>query len=267
MIIRKIIFIAIALFLSSCGGGSGGNQGGTPINTQQATLDSNNTETIISEVVRALSLGITAEVGPNLNSPNFNASPLQLTQNGCLQGNISFSLTKDLNNAVTGNGAYNTYENCAQLTLSGDVAVTGALVGSRIGNFNYTFTNLLFTVTNTTITYRFSGSIDLTWKPSVGGSAGYIMVLNGTLYDSGQNTLFRVENFSIDANLAAGVQYILISGKLTHPVHGYVDISSINRIDFNIPGIEPQSGEFILTGNASKATVTYGSGGHSVVIE
>lgn len=263
MILRKITIIAIVIFLSACGGGSDA----TPPNNQQAILDSSNTETFITEVVKAMSLAMTVEFGPNLNSQNFNATPLLATQNGCLLGNISFSLTRGANNSVTGSGTYNNYENCIQLTLNGDIAISGTLITSRVEKFNSTFTNLSFTVTNTATIYRLSGSIDLSWKPSVGGSAGYIMVLNGTLYNSGQNAEIKLENFSIDANLAAGVQYILVSGKLTHATHGYVDISSTKRIDFHIPGVEPQSGEFVLTGKASKATVTYGSGGHSVVFE
>lgn len=214
----------------------------------------------------AVAAGITTRVGPYLTILSNVPPVVTARQNGCLQGTATFTLNRNASNDVTGTGAYSGLENCAFWTLTGNVNVTGKLISDRIENFTYSFTDLAYTRTGTTETYHFSGTIELVWKPSVMGSAGYVMKANGTVRDSAQDLVFTLQDFQIDSDISAGQQSVLVSGRITDPVHGYVDLGTAVRFIFVLPGTTIWSGTFTMTGAGQTATVTFTNGTSSAVI-
>jgi len=257
------IFVTAGL-LSGCGGGGGGGEGGSvPLGTTAANLDNSNVGTFATYAALATRLGAATRFGPFLNIPASPPGALQYT--GCLGGlgnTVTFILTPSTG-TVSGNATYSNFDNCYFLPLNGTASVTGTLIGTnQVDSFTLTFANFSYS------SFLASGTIMLTWKPSFQGSAGYIMAINATVSDASHNPLFRLDNFQIDSNLSAGLESVLVSGRLT-AVPGFVDLSSgTNRLDLPAPSTGFQSGALAMTGLSQIATVTYtgGMGAFTAVI-
>jgi len=194
-----------------------------------------------------------------------------LIRNGNLSwytnGNIVLgnTLTMALAYRVTGNATYSNFDRCVGLRLNGTAGVTGTLNGTtNVDVFSLTPTGFTYTRTGNGDVFRASGTLALRWKPSVQGSAGYFMTIDATVSDSNQSALFRLDNFQIDSDLAAGVENVLISGRLT-TVDGFVDISSGSRLDLPSPSSGLGPGSLTMVGATQIATVNYAGNGISTV--
>jgi hypothetical protein len=266
---KNFVAMIVCTALAACGGGgtSSSPSPQTTNNTTAATISAANVNDFINNVSMAIAFGITTRVGPNLHVVSNIPPVVTVQQNGCLLGTATFTLNRDGNNNVVGTGAYSDFENCAAWTIMGNVDVTGILVVDSIENFLLTFTDLTYTRTGTTESYHFSGTISLVWKPSVMGSAGYVMRGNGTVRDANNATVFALQDFQIDADMSAGQQSMLVSGRITNPVHGHVDLNTTSRFIFMLPGETIWSGSFAMTGANQTATVTYTNGTPLVSIQ
>ena len=263
--IRFIFFIIATILISSCGGGSdGGNPDVPTALIPQASIDSSNVHSFVSKLGLSITVGLTTEVSKNLSIQNVNGNSFDGQVMGCLNGTALFSLTDDGNGNVTGSGSYNEYENCIGLTLTGNTSLNGTMTGNTINTLNYNFSDLSYTKTGSTIKYRMSGKLALTWKPSVAGSAGYIMTIDANIFDGSGEVVSKLENFIIDSDISAGTQSLLITGRLYDLTHGYIDVSTQNRFQFYIPGEVPWTGEFSLSGKDNVAIIKYASGNYSV---
>lgn len=98
------------------------------------------------------------------------------------------------------------------------------------------------------------------------GSSGYVMKSNGTVRNSSQATVFTMQDFQIDSDIGAGVQSILVSGRIIDATSGYVGVNTSSRFTFFLPGTTIWSGSFAMTGAGPTATVTYTDGIPSAVI-
>ena len=72
---------------------------------------------------------------------------------------------------------------------------------------------------------------------------------------------FRLDNFRIDSDVAAGIEHLFISGRLTM-ADGFVDITpTATRFDLAVPSTGLQNGTVRMTGASTIATVFFNGGG------
>jgi hypothetical protein len=260
---RAFVSFVVVVGLASCGGGGGGGGGGgsAPLGTTAANLDNSNVGGFATVAALATRLGAGTRFGPLLNIPA--NPPGALQQTGCMAGTATFVVTPSTG-TVSGSATYSNFDNCYFLPLNGTASVTGTLIGTnQVDSFTLTFSGFAYGGTSEIA----SGTIVLTWKPSFQGSAGYIMTINATVSDANGNPLFRLDNFQIDSDLSAGLESVLVSGRLTTS-QGFVDLSSTNRLQLPSPSAGFQSGALAMTGLSQIATVTYsgGNGAFTAVI-
>lgn len=241
--------------LGSCGGGDGDSGGPDSFPTTAASLDAASAASFATFVSLAARIGASTRVGP---FPDAVAGPnTTLQQSGCLSGSTTLVLSPSIENSAIGNATYANFDNCYFLALNGVAAAAGTLFGTgQIGNLALTSNDLAYTRAGTGDVFRFAGDIVMAWKLSV---AGHFIILDGSVSDGG-GVLFRLDNFVIDSNLAAGVENVLLSGRLT-TAQGFVDISTGSRLELPIPSTGLGNGAIVLTGLSQIATVTYSSGG------
>ncbi|MFL5421286.1 MAG: hypothetical protein ACJ79Y_11010 [Myxococcales bacterium] len=236
------------LGLAACGGSNSSSLGATP-----ATLDNSAIGTFGTFVALSARMGAGARFGPSLNL----VSPSVLQQTGCLSGNATFTVSGTGAGPVTGNANYASFDNCYFLPLNGTATVTGTLAGiARVDSFTLEFANLAYSPTGSSQVFRASGKMVISWKPSVQGSAGYLMTLDAAVSDENQKPVFRLDGFRIDSDLAAGIENMLVSGRLTTD-RGFVDVSSTNRLELSVPSHGFGSGSLDITGASQVATLTY----------
>ncbi|MFL5246492.1 MAG: hypothetical protein ACJ79V_01610 [Myxococcales bacterium] len=239
------------LGLAACGGSNSSSLGATP-----ATLDNSAIGTFGTLVALSARMGAGARFGPFLNL----VSPSVLQQTGCLSGNATFTLSATGAGGagpVTGNANYASFDNCYFLPLNGTATVTGTLAGSaHVDSFTLEFANFAYSPTGSSQVFRASGKMVISWKPSVQGSAGYLMRLDAVVSDENQKPVFRLDGFRIDSDLAAGIENMLVAGRLTTD-RGFVDVSSTNRLELSFPSHGFGSGSLDITGASQVATLTY----------
>ena len=236
------------LGLVACGGSSS-----SPGSSGPATLDNSSVGGFGTFLALAARMGAGARFGPFLNL----VSPSVLQQNGCLSGNATFTVSSTGPGPVTGNASYASFDNCYFLPLNGTATVTGTLAGSaQVDSFTLDFTNFVYSPSGSSDVYRAAGKMVISWKPSVQGSAGYTMTLDASVSDANQKALFRLDGFRIDSDLAAGIENVLVSGRLTTD-RGFVDVSSTNRLELDVPSHGFSSGSLDIAGASQVATLTY----------
>jgi hypothetical protein len=76
-------------------------------------------------------------------------------------------------------------------------------------------------------------------------------------FGSGDGTIYRASDLTIESSLIGSDESVTVTGRVFHPLHGYVDVTTpqplvvVNGDDY------PSSGEFVVTGaNNSKARLT-----------
>lgn len=266
---RHVVLALFGLLLAGCGGGGGGGSGGSATSSPPAVAAANLTaeaaEDFVAYTVFTLIGGATARIGPTLSvlstTPQFAAQ-----QSGCLQGTVAIAGSRDASNNVNGTATFTNLENCFSLTLNGTATVEGQIGGTQVANLSLTFSDLIYTVTGTSDQTRVAGSMSIVWRSLGMGGIAYTMTINGDVFD-GSTKIFSLQNFTIDSVMSAGVQDVLVSGRVIDPVYGYADISSTNRLALPSPSIGPSSGTFFITGSTQMATVTaMGSGNYAVAI-
>lgn len=244
----RLSFVGV-LVLAACGGSAPSTtSAATP-----ATLDNSSVGSFGTFVALAARMGAGARFGPSLNL----VSPSVLQQSGCLTGNATFTVSGTGAGPVSGNATYAGFDNCYFLPLTGTATVTGTLAGiAQVDSFTLDFANFVYAPTGSSELFRAAGKMVISWKPSVQGSAGYVMTLDASVSDANQKALFRLDGFRIDSDLSAGIENVLVSGRLTTD-RGFVDVSSTNRLELSFPSHGFSSGSLDITGASQVATLTY----------
>lgn len=76
-------------------------------------------------------------------------------------------------------------------------------------------------------------------------------------FASGDGTTYRASDLTLTASPATGGQSVVVTGRVYHPVHGYVDVSTPVALVVETGQAFPSSGELVVTGaNDSKAKLT-----------
>jgi len=242
------------LGLVACGGSSSSS---STLGSAPATLDNSSVGSFGTFVSLAARMGAGARFGPFLNL----VSPSVLQQTGCLSGNATFTVSSTGAGPVTGTASYASFDNCYFLPLNGTATVTGTLASvAQVDSFTLDFTNFVYSSTGSSDVFRATGKMVISWKPSFQGSAGYVMTLDASVSDANQKALFRLDGFHIDSDLAAGIENVLVSGRVTTD-RGFVDVASTSRLVLPFPSHGFESGSLDITGASQVATLTYGGEG------
>jgi hypothetical protein len=105
-------------------------------------------------------------------------------------------------------------------------------------------------VTDGTDTFRGSGTITASFGTSE------ILTIDMD-FESGDGTIYRASNLSIAVSPTAGGESVIVIGRVFHPVHGYVDVTTPQALVVPTGETFPSSGELLVTGsNDSKARLT-----------
>lgn len=220
-----------------------------------ASLTSANAGTFAAFLGLAARAGASTRVGPILD---VTATPGSLQDFGCVGvggGPATFALSAPTG-TVSGTATYSNFDRCFSMRVNGTATVTGTVIGTtRLGPFTLAFTDLAYPPAGAGDLVHASGTILLDWQ-AVGSPSRYLMTIDATLSDANRNTLFKLDHFQIDSELAAGLENVLLSGRLT-TAQGYVDIASASRLELPFPGAGLQNGSITMTGAGEIATVRY----------
>jgi hypothetical protein len=257
---RGVVLALCAFGVSAACGGSGS----PALRSTPADLNASNVATFAAFANVAAIAGTTARVGRVLD---VTATPGTLQDLGCVGlggGPVTFVIAPASGGNVTGSATYSNFDQCFGVRLNGTANVTGTLKGTtEVVALNLTTTGSTFTRTATGDVFHASGTLMLSWKPSVQGSSDYVIAIDATVSDSNQNPLFRLDNFQIDSDVAAGVENVLISGRLT-TVDGFVDVASNARLELPAPSTGLGPGSLTMSGATQVATVNYTSNGAAI---
>lgn len=136
------------------------------------------------------------------------------------------------------------------VTVSGRVTASGHIDVNAEELMDLEFSFSVLTVSDGTDTFRGSGTITV----SFGASESLIIDM---AFASGDGTTYRASNLAITATPTTGGESFTVAGRVYHPVHGYVDVSTPVALVVETGQAFPSSGELVATGsNDSKARLT-----------
>jgi hypothetical protein len=237
------------LGVAACGGSTSSS---SPLQATPATFDNSSVGSFGTFVALAARMGAGARFGPFLSVTSSGA----LQQTGCLSGSATFTVSPSTG-TVTGNMSYASFDNCYFVPLTGTATVTGTLAGTtQVDTFTLIFKDFAYAATGSSEVFRAAGTMVIAWKPSFQGSAGYVMTLDAAVSDGSGKALFRLDGFRIDSDLAAGLENVLVSGRMTTD-RGFVDVSSANRLSLPFPSRGFSGGSLTLSGASQIATLSY----------
>ncbi len=136
------------------------------------------------------------------------------------------------------------------VTVSGRVTAEGQVdvIAEELIALEFSFAVL--TVSDGTDTFRGSGSIAVDF----GASEAVIIDMD---FAAGDGTTYRVSDLQMAVAPSASGESMTITGRVYHPVHGYVDVSTPVAFDVQTGEAFPSAGELVATGaNDSKARFT-----------
>jgi len=264
----QIITFLLAVFtLSACGGG-GSSPAPTPTPTPApaptstpsptaASITNSNVDAITSSLVNSITMAFGTVIGRNLSITANIGNDFETIDNGCFKGVAIVNYVLDTLSA-TGNILYSAYDNCFAVQLNGNADITGDFASTnRIESITIQLNNVQVFRLSDGLSFTIDGQVELTWKPSVAGSAEYQLVLNTTITNIQDSSTYKFENFTVDSRLAAGVNLATISGRFIHSDYGYIDVSTSSEITFQHFNTGPSKGTFTLTGSGENADVSY----------
>jgi hypothetical protein len=282
----------MGLALAACSGGGGGGEAGvtyTGVTTQASVTDANAVELTTTAYQGGNSGGSFALIGVTTDaaegaggataqamavtrvledavraarfSPNTSDQVAvgatqsmsgQLDPGNC-GGTASFSGTAD---DVTGefHATFTFSAWCNDgVTVSGRVTASGQIDVSTEQMVELEFSFSVLTVSDGTDTFRGSGTITV----SFGTSESMTVTMD---FASGDGTTYRVSNLQMTASPTASGESVTVTGRVYHPIHGYVDVSTPVALEIETGQTFPSSGELLVTGaTGSKAKLTASS--------
>jgi hypothetical protein len=284
---QRIAAVVMGLSLAACGGSGGGQSSVTYSGvTTQAEVTSGNAVTLATTAYQggnsggALALvGVVAEpAGPRggaaravtLSRVLKNAvtaarfSPAGSPQatvgatvsvsdslpDGNCGGSASFSGSAD---EVTGefHATFNFSGWCNDgVTVSGRVTASGAFDVNAEELLDLEFSFAVLTVSDGIDTFRGSGTISATFGTSE------ILTIDMN-FESGDGTVYRASDLALAVSPTTGGESVTVIGRVYHPVHGYVEVTTPQALVVLTGDTFPSSGELVVTGSGgSKARLT-----------
>jgi len=259
MLQRLLLAFLLPAALGSCGGG-GGDGGGSPppklpVAAQAANLTTANAPNFANAVDVAARMAATMRLGPFLSGT---LAPGTLLDGGCAAIGSSPAtvvvtpFVPPTTASVTGTATFSNFDHCFGMRLSGAASLSGTMVGAQVISFNFTFTNLSFTAGAQV--FQLAGSASLQFVTLPFGGAKYVMTLDGTVSGAGS---FQLSGFRVESTLSAGLEDLLISGRLTM-ADGFVDIApTASPVELFVTASGLQNGSVTMTGATTIATAFF----------
>ncbi len=272
------LFALGAVLIAGCGGGGGGETSAsvsyTGVTTEAVVTDTN-AESLTaaaietagtSELGNLVIAGDLAEETPaqGLSLPGLakllaemknlgqlagpavaTGSTASQTVSGSCGGSATLSGTNsgdDVNVNITGNITYSAY---CEATPEGNATINGSITFTLVGTvdnfvFNVATSYLAITAGGQSVAYSLSYTLTVN-----GSSATATMTAN---YRGADGKVYRIENYQVA--LSNYGQTVAISGKLYHPDHGYVTVSTPTPLQYSSCSgyYRPTSGVLRITG-------------------
>jgi hypothetical protein len=165
-------------------------------------------------------------------------------------GTASFSGTaNDVTGEIRASFTFSSWCN-DDVTVSGRVTASGQIDVSTESLLELEFSFSVLTVSDGTDTFRGRGSVTV----SFGDPASILVDMD---FAASDGTVFRASNLDLTATATTNGENFSVTGRVFHPVHGYVDISTPVALLVETGQAFPSSGELVVTGAAgSKAKLT-----------
>ncbi len=274
----KRITLVLIFFLASCGGGGGssGSNGQTSTitysgPTSQTTIDSTNAKTLATDSYDGGSLGggfvskpgneenqsslysllyyFVNEIEQSINldirnKPFGKTVTVSDTVIGSCGGTLTYSLTGD---DTTGSlsGTFTASNYCSLgITRNGSLTVSASYNSSTGQISSITFTLDNYSISSPAKSYTITGTLTLASKT---------LTINITLKNNTTSKTGKIENLFY--TVTSGVLYsdISISGRIYHPDHGYIDITTQTTFRIYSGSSYPSSGVLVITGANNKS--------------
>ncbi len=135
-------------------------------------------------------------------------------------------------------------------TVSGRVTALGQIDLTTEELVELEFSFVVLTVSDGADTFRGSGTIVL----SFGASESMTIDMD---FAAGDGATYRVSDLQLAVSPTAGGESVTITGRVYHPEHGYVDVTTPVALEIPTDDDFPSSGELVVTGSSgSKARLT-----------
>ena len=281
--IGKLLFIMllpVLLLMVACGGGGGGGAAAPSSSisytgvTTQATIDSNNADTIST---KALSGGLATaafNVGAvqRENGAQLYYLDLYMMMEEAIQqidlgshreavlvgaishetqtikgvlGSCTFDGDMDtVTGQFTGTFNYQGYSTDGIMTVTGIVTASGTY-NSGTGKFStlsFFFDNVVATDGNKTLTFKLTLSSDSRTTPTT-------LTASGLMGESEGGKTYSI-NYTIKLTKFTTYNQFQISGRIYLPDYGYVDITNPTAVKINTAAKNPYDGVFVVTGKS-----------------
>jgi hypothetical protein len=136
------------------------------------------------------------------------------------------------------------------VTVAGTLTANGHVDVNTQDLASLEFSFSVLTVSDGTDTFRGRGTISATF-----GTSDVLTI--DMDFAAGDGTIYRASNLTVEATPAASGENVTITGRVFHPLHGYVDVTTPQPLVVVTGEDHPSSGEFVVTGaNNSSARLT-----------
>lgn len=135
------------------------------------------------------------------------------------------------------------------VTVSGTLTADGQVDVNTQDLASLEFAFSVLTISDGTNTFRGRGTISVTF-----GASDVVSI--DMDFGSGDGTIYRVSNLTVESMPAVNSESITITGRVFHPLYGYVDVTTSQPLVVATGDDYPSSGEFVVTGADSSARLT-----------
>lgn len=252
--LKHLFACALTLSLLTACGGSGGGSNVTTYSgsTSQATINSTNTPTFTKASADATANDLNSSNIPGAFKSSNKMMAVQSKTSSMLQQATVSGICDTGSVDVSGNqsGGSIQYSNCSITDITGTIIVNGTATYSSSNNFvdfSLTYTN--FAITYTTVNGTVSDTIE---NMSISCTNNGMSCTISSDFTGSDGKIYRVANFEV-----TGSNPYMITGRIYHPNHGYVEISgtvttsTCGNID------RPTSGSMTITGANGTASITF----------
>jgi hypothetical protein len=136
------------------------------------------------------------------------------------------------------------------VTVSGTLTADGQIDLNTQDLASLEFSFSVLTISDGTDTFQGRGTISATF------GASDVLTIDMD-FGSGDGTIYRASNLAVETSPIVSGENVTITGRVFHPLHGYVDVTTPQPLVVLTADTYPSSGELVVTGaNNSGARLT-----------
>ena len=260
--------VVLGFSVTGCGGGGGGSSVSTPLESERAILDENNSEQAISALFNVVDLGfepslpLTKSVGETSTS-----TTNTLTQAAALNQLRSIAPVK--NEAVTGeqiactDGGFitttntgATFSNCNEsgIIMDGTMTVSGTETAATATLSNFSMILEGETIFYESLTFSFTLNAESQINSMSITMDGYTSIFGERIDYQNYTFAMSMDNFN-------AITFSINGFIKTDCLGGWVELSTTEDIQINDTDPCPNAGQIVISGNSSSLTVDFNSDG------